>query len=67
MIDIWDDPRLDFHAPIVTRYCRVCHGLTFVEDGDGYLIDCPGPCGGTGLTDLPIPKRMESGPRWGRA
>ena len=53
MIDIFDDPRLEIYAPRVKRYCCTCNGLTFVEDAEGYLIDCPGPCGATGLTDIP--------------
>jgi len=58
MID-WDDPRLEIFAPRVTRYCGTCRGRTFIEDEDGYLIDCPGPCRGTGFTDLPLPEGME--------
>jgi hypothetical protein len=58
MMDIFDDPRLEIYAPRVTRYCLTCRGLSFIEE-DGYLIDCPGPCHGTGLTDLPLPESKQ--------
>jgi len=62
MINIFDDPRVEIYAPRVKRHCGTCNGLSFVEDDDGYLIDCPGPCFATGLTDLPMPEDMANDP-----
>jgi hypothetical protein len=49
------------------RVCETCDGEGAINDEDGYAIVCPGPCRGECVTDLPIPKRMKSGPRRGRA
>lgn len=56
MID-FDDPRLmlcDDAPP--SRICQVCHGTSFVFGEEGFLMDCHGPCRGTGRTDLPLPE-----------
>ena len=57
MID-FSDPRLILcdEGPPTSRICQVCHGTTWVFDEEGYLLACPGPCRGTGYTDLPLPE-----------
>lgn len=54
--DLWE---VRLSPTRIQRVCLVCRGERMVEDKDGYAIVCPGPCRGTGTTDLPLPRRKE--------
>ena len=39
------------------RRCERCDGEGIVPDEKGHGIVCPGPCRGSGFTDLPLPEK----------
>lgn len=60
MIDLFNATDLFWEvriSPSVKRICLTCKGEQMIPDEDGYMIVCPGPCRGTGKTDLPQPEK----------
>ena len=60
MTEILYDFTLASH-PRILRACRVCQDWgKLYEDEDGFLlVDCIGPCNGSGFTDLPLPENAQ--------
>ena len=60
MIDLFNASDLIWEvrlSPRVKRICLTCKGEQMIPDENGYAIVSPGPCRGSGFTDLPLPEK----------